>query len=63
MIRTIANYVKSAVPVRAQEIFGDQKFNSPAEIPREMLDRLEREYPELLELRWDNFDRPVPFKI
>ena len=51
MIRTIANYVKSAVPVRAQEIFGDQKFNSPAEIPREMLDRLEREYPELLEPR------------
>lgn len=40
-----------------------KKINSPAEIPREMLDRLEREYPELLQPRWEDFDRPVPFDI
>jgi len=40
-----------------------KKLNSPAEIPREMLDRMEREYPELLEPRWEDFDKPVPFEI
>lgn len=40
-----------------------KKINSPAEIPREMLDRLEREYPELLEPQWAMFDAPVPFEI
>ncbi len=40
-----------------------KKLNSPADIPREMLDRLEREYPELLEPRWSDFDKPVPFEI
>lgn len=40
-----------------------KKLNSPREIPREMLDRLEREYPELLEPRWGEFDRPVAFKM
>lgn len=40
-----------------------KKLNSPAEIPREMLDRLEREYPELLVPQWEMFDAPVPFEI
>lgn len=40
-----------------------KKLNSPQEIPREMLDRMEREYPELLEPRWSEFDRPIPFEI
>lgn len=40
-----------------------KKLNSPKEIPREMLNRLEREYPELLAPRWGEFDRPVKFKI
>jgi hypothetical protein len=40
-----------------------KKLNSPAEIPREMLDRMEREYPELLVPQWDMFDAPVPFEI
>ncbi len=40
-----------------------KKINGPAELPREILDRMEREYPELLQPRWDDFDRPVPFEI
>ena len=40
-----------------------KKLNSPQEIPREMLDRMEREYPELLEPRWSEFDTPIPFEI
>lgn len=40
-----------------------KKVNSPAELPREMLERMEREYPELLEPRWGEFERPIPFKV
>ena len=40
-----------------------KKVNSPAELPREILERLEREYPELLAPRWDDFYKPVPFDI
>jgi hypothetical protein len=40
-----------------------KKVNSPAELPREMLNRLEREYPELLEPRWGEFERPIPFDV
>ncbi|MEQ8736812.1 MAG: hypothetical protein RIC29_17955 [Rhodospirillaceae bacterium] len=40
-----------------------KKINGPAELPREILDRMEREYPELLQPRWDDFDSPVPFEI
>jgi hypothetical protein len=40
-----------------------KKLNSPKEIPREMLTRMEREYPELLAPRWGDFDKPVAFKI
>ena len=39
------------------------KLNSPSELPSEMLDRMEREYPELLEPNWKEFDRPAPFEI
>lgn len=40
-----------------------KKINSPSELPRELLDRMEREYPELLEPRWDDFKKPVPFEV
>ncbi len=40
-----------------------KKINSPSELPRELLDRMEREYPELLEPRWDDFKTPVPFEV
>ena len=40
-----------------------KKVNSPAELPREMLDRMEREYPELLEPRWEDFEKPIPFEL
>ena len=40
-----------------------KKVNSVAELPREILDRLEREYPELLEPRWNEFERPIPFEL
>ncbi len=40
-----------------------KKINGPAELPREILDRMEREYPELLQPRWDDFDSTVPFEI
>ena len=40
-----------------------KKVNSPAELPREMLARLEREYPELLAPRWSDFDKPIPFEL
>lgn len=40
-----------------------KKINSPTELPREFLDRMEREYPELLEPRWGEFERPVPFDL
>lgn len=40
-----------------------KKVNSAAELPREILDRLEREHPELLEPRWSEFDRPIPFEL
>lgn len=40
-----------------------KKLNSTSELPRELLDRMEREYPELLQPRWDEFKKPVPFEI
>lgn len=40
-----------------------KKVNSVAELPRELLERMEREYPELLEPRWQEFERPIPFDL
>jgi hypothetical protein len=40
-----------------------KKINSPAELPREILARMEREYPELLVPQWDMFERPIPFDL
>lgn len=40
-----------------------KKLNSAAELPREILQRMEQEYPELLKPRWDDFDKPVGFTI
>jgi hypothetical protein len=41
--------------------FDGRKLNSPAELPREFLARTQREYPELLSPRWQEFARPVSF--
>ena len=40
-----------------------KKLNSASELPREFLDRMEREYPELLEPRWGEFERKIPFDL
>lgn len=40
-----------------------KKINSPQELPREILARMEREYPELLVPQWDMFERPIPFEL
>ncbi len=40
-----------------------RKANEASDLPREFLDRMEREYPELLEPRWGEFDRPIPFEL
>jgi len=40
-----------------------KKVNSPDELTEEMLTRLEREYPDLLEPRWAEFDSPIPFEL
>lgn len=40
-----------------------KKLNSTAELPQELLGRMEREYPELLKPRWEEFDRPVGFEV
>lgn len=39
------------------------KLNSAAELPSELLARMEREYPQLLEPRWEEFERPIPFEL
>ena len=49
----------AAGPARSQKLIHPKN----QELPREMLDRMEREYPELLEPRWGEFERPIPFKI
>lgn len=41
--------------------FDGRKLNSPADLPREFLERTEREHPELLSPRWDEFNNPVSF--
>ncbi len=41
--------------------FDGRKISSPSDLPREFLERTEREYPELLSPRWQEFDRPMPF--
>ena len=43
--------------------FDGQTINGPRELPREFLDRMERDHPELLEPRWGEFDKPAPFEI
>lgn len=41
--------------------FEGRKLNSPQDLPREFLERTEREHPELLSPRWQEFARPMPF--
>ncbi|MEQ8507551.1 MAG: hypothetical protein RIF37_14330 [Rhodospirillaceae bacterium] len=41
----------------------EKKVNGPQELPREFLDRMERECPELLEPRWSEFESPVSFEL
>lgn len=40
-----------------------RKANEATDLPREFLDRMEREYPELLKPRWGEFERPIPFEL
>jgi hypothetical protein len=40
-----------------------RKLNGPAELPLEFLRRTEREFPELLKPRWQEFERPIPFPL
>jgi hypothetical protein len=44
-------------------MFDGKKIASIEELPREYLDRVRKEYPELLKPRWSEFDKPVAFKI
>ena len=38
------------------------KIKSPQDFPDKFLAELENRYPELLEPRWDEFERPVSFE-
>jgi hypothetical protein len=40
-----------------------RKLGGPAELPVDFLRRTEREFPELLAPRWQEFERPVPFPL
>jgi hypothetical protein len=40
-----------------------RKLQGPAELPGEFLRRTEREFPELLQPRWQEFERPIPFQL
>jgi hypothetical protein len=40
-----------------------RKVNGPSELPPEFLRRTEREFPDLLQPRWREFERPIPFPL
>ncbi len=40
-----------------------RKVTAPFELPTEFLRRTEREFPELLKPRWQEFERPIPFPL
>ena len=40
-----------------------RKVAGPAELPVEFLNRTEREFPQLLKPRWQEFERPIPFPL
>jgi hypothetical protein len=40
-----------------------RKLDGPADLPVEFLRRTEREFPELLKPRWQEFERPIPFPL
>lgn len=40
-----------------------RKVGGPADLPVEFLRRTEREFPELLKPRWQEFERPIPFPL
>ncbi len=42
-------------------VFDGRKIHGPHDLPRAFLERTEREHPELLSPRWQEFDRPVSF--
>jgi hypothetical protein len=43
-------------------MFDGRKISSVDELPVEYLDRTRREHPDLLQARWQAFDKPLPFK-
>ncbi|MFT4939850.1 MAG: hypothetical protein ACI88A_002899 [Paraglaciecola sp.] len=50
-------------PGHLSAMFDGKKVNSIDELPDEFLDRTRREYPELLRPRWEDFDKPLSFKL
>ncbi|MFT7287579.1 MAG: hypothetical protein ACI87W_001693 [Halieaceae bacterium] len=50
-------------PGHLMSMFDGKKISSTEELPDEFLDRARREHPELLLPRWQDFDRPLSFKL
>lgn len=50
-------------PGHLMAMFDGKKISSVEELPDEYLDRARREYPDLLRPRWEDFDRPLSFKL
>jgi hypothetical protein len=42
-------------------MWAGRKLGGPVNLPVEFLRRTEREFPELLKPRWQDFERPIPF--
>ena len=51
------------IPGHMQMMFDGKKIYSTDDLPSEFLEKAISEYPELLEPRWGEFDRPIPFEI
>jgi hypothetical protein len=50
-------------PGHLMGMFDGKKVSSIEELPNEFLDRTRREYPDLLRPRWEDFDKPLSFKL
>lgn len=50
-------------PGHLMAMFDGKKISSVEELPDEFLDRARRDYPELLLPRWQDFERPLQFKL
>ncbi|MEH6607491.1 MAG: hypothetical protein V7711_18070 [Pseudomonadales bacterium] len=50
-------------PGHLMAMFDGKKVSSVEELPDEFLDRTRREYPDLLRPRWEDFKKPLSFKL